>query len=318
MQKLFSRLAATLACIGFIALAGAASAQPTPVPAGTPGSAEVPLRVMLVPTDGGTEAGTLADFAPIFNAVSRTTGLQFQIRVGQSYASVAEGMMNDLVDIAFVGPTLYLQIAARDAAEPLAVAVLDGESVYYAGIFARAGTELADVSEIRGRSMAFGDVNSSTSFTIQTAMLIAAGVDPSRDLSAIFMTGGHTNSLNALIQGHVEFSAASFNSYTRGVSSGAIDGDEIVPVAVSAPVPYPPFIMLPTLSDDVKDRLRHGFNTVHEDPAISPEMIRGFGSILVDRYTADITHADFQIVQEMLDLVTDEIKGDMLRRASER
>jgi phosphonate transport system substrate-binding protein len=313
------RHAATLVCISFIiAILGVASAQPVPVAPGTPGSAESPLRVMLVPTDGGTEAGTRADFAPIFNAVSRTTGLQFQIRVGQSYASVAEGMINNLVDIAFVGPTLYLQIAARDAAEPLAVAVLDGESVYYAGIFARAGTELADLSEIRGRSMAFGDVNSSTSFTIQTAMLIAAGVDPSRDLSAIFMTGGHTNSLNALIQGHVEFSAASFNSYTRGVSSGAIDSDEIVPVAVSAPVPYPPFIMRPTLSDDVKDRLRHGFNTVHEDPAINPEMIRGFGSILVDRYTADITHADFQKVQEMLDMVTNEIKGDMLRRASQR
>ncbi len=76
--------------------------------------------------------------------------------------------------------------------------------------------------------------------------------------------------------------------------------------------------MLPTLPEDVKQRLRDGFNTVHEDPAISPEMIRGFGGILVDRYTADISHEDFQTVQDMLDLVTDEIKGEMLRRASER
>jgi phosphonate transport system substrate-binding protein len=307
-----------LACISIIGFSGAANAQPAPVEAGTPGSAETPLRVMLVPTDGGTESGTRADFEPIFNAVSRTTGLQFEIRVGQSYASVLEGMVNELVDIAFVGPTLYLQAAARGAAEPLAVAVLNGESVYYAGIFARAGTELNDVSEISGRSMAFGDVNSSSSFTIQVAMLINAGVDPARDLSQVFMTGGHTNSLNALIQGHVDFSAASFNSYQRGVSSGAINGEEIVPVAASIPIPYPPFIMLPSLSDDVKQRLRDGFNTVHEDPAISPEMIRGFGGILVDRYSADITHEDFQVVQGMLDLVSDEIKGEMLRVASER
>ena len=312
MLKLFSRFTAALACIGFFAIAGTASAQPMP------GSAEVPLRVMLVPTDGGTESGTIADFAPIFNAVSRTSGLQFDIRVGQSYASVAEGMMNDLIDIAFVGPTLYLQIAAAGAAEPLAVAVLDGESVYYAGIFASAGTELADLTDIRGRSMAFGDVNSSTSFTIQTAMLIAAGVDPARDLSAVFMTGGHTNSLNAVAQGHADFSAASFNSYQRAVDSGALDGDEVVPVAVSAPVPYPPFIMLPTLPEEVKDRLREGFNTVHEDPAIDPDMIRGFGGILVDRYTAEITHDDFQVVHDMMDLVTNEIRGEMLRVAAER
>lgn len=317
--KLMPLWAVAMVWVILIGFGKAIHAQPTePIVPGTPGSAEVPLRVMLVPTDGGTESGTLADFAPIFNAVSRTTGLQFQIRVGQSYASIVEGMINELVDIAFVGPTLYLQAAARNAAEPLAVAVLDGESVYYAGIFARAGTELNDLNELKGRSMAFGDVNSSTSFTIQVAMLIEAGVDPARDLSRIFMTGGHTNSLNALIQGHVEFSAASFNSYQRGVSSGAIDSDQIVPVAVSAPIPYPPFIMLPSLPDEVKARLRQGFNTVHEDPAISPEMIRGFGSILVDRYTADITHEDFQVVQDMLDLVSNEIKGDMLRRAAQR
>ncbi len=284
---------------------------------GTPGAADTPLRVMLVPTDGGTEDGTLADFKPIFNAVSRTSGLKFELRVGQSYASVVEGMINNLVDIAFVGPTLYLQAAAKGAAEPLAVAVLKGESVYYAAFFAKKGFELPDIAMMKGRSMAFGDVNSSSSFTIQVGMLIKAGVDPARDLSKVFLTGGHTNSLNALAEGHVDVSAASLNSYQKGVNKGAIDPEEIVPVAVSVPIPYPPFIMLPTLPEDVKVRLREGFDTVHEDPQITPEMIRGFGGILVDRYTSDISHDTFAAVQEMLDLATAEVKGEMLKKASE-
>jgi phosphonate transport system substrate-binding protein len=271
---------------------------------------------MLVPTDGGTEDGTRADFAPIFNAVSRTTGLKFEIRVGQSYASVVEGMVNRLVDIAFVGPTLYLQAAAKGAAEPLAVAVLKGKSVYYAAFFAKKGFKLPNIAMMKGRSMAFGDVNSSSSFTIQVGMLIKAGVDPARNLSKVFLTGGHTNSLNALAEGHVDVAAASLNSYQKGVNKGAIDPKVIVPVAVSVPIPYPPFIMLPTLPADVKARLRNGFNTVHKDPKITPEMIRGFGGILVDRYTSDITHKTFAAVQEMLDLVTPEIKGEMLKKAA--
>ncbi len=300
-----------------IALTTTVQAQSS-VADGSPGSAETPLRVMLVPTDGGTEDGTRADFAPIFNAVSRTSGLQFEIRVGQSYASVVEGLVNNLVDIAFVGPTLYLQAAAKGAAEPLAVAVLNGESVYYAGFFAKPGFELTDLTAMKGKSMAFGDVNSSSSFTIQVGMLLKAGIDPARDLSEIFLTGGHANSLNALSQGHVDVSAASFNSYQKAVNGGAINTDEVIPVARSVPIPYPPFIMLPTLSDDVKARLREGFDTVHKDPNVTPEMIRGFGGILVDRYTSDITHATFSAVQEMLDLVTPEVKGEMLKRASEK
>ena len=301
---------------GMFSLSGQVHAQ-TAVPAGSPGSEENPLRVMLVPTDGGTEDGTRADFAPIFNAVSRTSGLKFDIRVGQSYASVVEGMVNNLVDIAFVGPTLYLQAAEKGAAEPLAVAVLKGESVYYAGFFAKKGFEMPDLSVMKGKSMAFGDVNSSSSFTIQVGMLLKAGIDPARDLSQVFLTGGHANSLNALTQGHVDVSAASFNSYQKAVNQGAVNGDEVVPVLASVPIPYPPFIMLPSLSDDVKARLRDGFDNVHEDPSITPEMIRGFGGILVDRYTSDITHETFLAVQEMLDLVTPEVKGEMLKRASE-
>ena len=186
-----------------------------------------------------------------------------------------------------------------------------------AGFFAQPGFELPDLRDMKGKSMAFGDVNSSSSFTIQVGMLIKAGVDPARDLSKIFLTGGHANSLNALTQGHVDVSAASFNSYQKAVNQGAVNTEEAVPVARSVPIPYPPFIMLPTLSEDIKKRLRNGFDTVHDDPNITPEMIRGFGGILVDRYTSDISHETFAAVQEMLDLVTDEVKGEMLKRASE-
>lgn len=283
--------------------------------AGGPGSPENPLRVMLVPTDGGTEDGTRADFEPIFNAVARTSGLEFDIKVGQNYASVLEGLINDLVDIAFVGPTLYLQAADKGAAEPLAVAVLNGESVYYAGFFAKKGFEMPDLSVMNGKSMAFGDINSSSSFTIQVGMLLDAGIDPSKDLSQIFLTGGHVNSLNALTQGLVDVSAASLNSYQKAVNQGAINPNDIVPVAVSIPIPYPPFVMSPKLPSNVKKQLRVGFNNVHKDPRITPEMIRGFGGILVDRYTSDITHETFAAVQSMTDLVTREIKGDMLKYA---
>ena len=237
-------MALFLAALVAIIVVGFSEAQAqSAVTAGSPGSAERPLRVMLVPTDGGTEDGTKADFAPIFNAVSRTSGLKFEIRVGQSYASVVEGMVNGLVDIAFVGPTLYLQAAAKGAAEPLAVAVLKGESVYYAGFFAKPGFEMPDLSTMKGKSMAFGDVNSSSSFTIQVGMLLKAGVDPARDLSRIFLTGGHANSLNALSKGHVDVAAASFNSYQKAVDNGAVNSDEVIPVARSVPIPYPPFIM---------------------------------------------------------------------------
>lgn len=96
-----------------------------------------PLRVLLIPADGGTESGTLADYRPIFNAVARRTGMRFDLKVAQSYGGVVEAMCNNVADIAFVGPVTYLQARKRGCAEPLAVAVKSGRSVYYAGLLDR-------------------------------------------------------------------------------------------------------------------------------------------------------------------------------------
>src|SRR5215475_14397781 len=93
------------------------------------------LRVILIPADGGTEDGTKVDYQPIFEAVSRMTGLSFGIRVGQSYAAVVEAMCGGSADVAFVGPVTYIQASQRGCAELLAVAVEKGESTYYAGLF---------------------------------------------------------------------------------------------------------------------------------------------------------------------------------------
>jgi hypothetical protein len=47
-------------------------------------------------------------------------------------------------------------------------------------------------------------------------------------------------------------------------------------------------------------------------------MIRGFGGIKVDRYTSNITHESFATTQSLLDLVTDDVKSAMLRKAAVR
>ncbi len=99
------------------------------------GSQDRPLRVMLVPADGGTESGTRSDFEPVFNAVTKNYGLHFEIRVGQSYNTVVEAMSNQLVDIAFFGAVSYQLARDRNAAQLLAVEERDRTSIYYSGIF---------------------------------------------------------------------------------------------------------------------------------------------------------------------------------------
>lgn len=279
------------------------------------GTAGNPYRVMLVPADGGTEDGTKADFKPVFDAVTQTTGIHFDIKVGQTYATVIEAICSDVVEIAWFGAASYLPAQQRGCAELLAVDVNKGNSTYFSGIYARKDSGIASVADLAGHSMAFGDANSTSSFVYPVAMIVSAGLDPATDLSVIRMTGSHANSLKALAEGQVDAAAASFDSFEKAINQGSIDAAEFVVVGKSDPIPNPPLAMSTGLPADVKTQLRDAFNTVHEAPGVTPEMIRGYGGKQVDRYDATVTDEMMAPALVTLSGVSGDLRASIIEKA---
>lgn len=279
------------------------------------GSAGKPLRVMLIPADGGTESGTKADFMPLFNAVSKTTGLMFDVKVGQSYGSVIEAMSNGQIEIAFFGAVSYMAARKRGAAELLAVSVEKGASVYYSGIFVRSDSGIDSFADLAGKSLALGDVNSTSSFNYPVAMLLAEKVDLINGMGPIFMAGSHANSLSALNEGKVQVCAASFDSFEKAVKQNAIDPTRFKVLAKSIPIPNPPLAMHTGLPVDTKKKLRDAFGAVHQAPGITPDMIRGYGGKKVERYDTTIKEELMEIAVSRLDAVTDQVKAAILTKA---
>jgi len=291
---------------------------PLTASAAADGSANDPLQVMLVPADGGTASGTRADFEPVFNAVTRSTGLHFDIKVGQSYGTVVEAMCQGQADIAFHGAVSYVQANRRGCANLLAVGVEDGESVYYAGMFTQKDSGIESLDDLHGRSVSFGDINSASSFTFQMAMLLEAGMEPVQDLGRIRMTGSHANSISALAEGQVDVASLSFSSFEKAVRQGVINPAAIDVVERSVPIPNPPLALRPGLPDAMKSKLREAFHTVHKADGVTPEMIRGYGGKQVDRFNAEFPEEKYQIAGNKLDMVSDELKGEILRAAGKR
>lgn len=313
-HKAFLKTAIGIA-VGLAGILGSASAF---AQAQHDGSAAKPLRVILIPADGGTEDGTKKDFQPIFGAIGQATGLAFDIKVGQNYSSVVEAMCNGAADIAWYGPASYLQAKARGCSELLALAVRHGESVYYSGIFARTDAGINSIADLQGKRIALGDVNSTSSFNVPVAMMIAGGVDPARQAGAINMAGSHANVLKALAEGLVDAGGASFDSFEKAVNAKALDPSKVKVIVKSMPIPYPPLAIHPKVADAVKAKLRDAFNNIDKLPGISKDQIRGYGGGKVDGYTARVNEADMAAAGKMFELVTDTVKADIMKKASAR
>lgn len=279
------------------------------------GSKEHPLRVLMVPTDTGSNDITM-DYAPVFNGITKHYGIHFDLKAGASYAAVVEGMCNDQADVAWYGAVTFGQANEKCGVDLLAVDVLDGDASYYSGIFVAKDSGIKAIADLKGKSMAFGSPSSTSSFNFPVAMLIADGVDPVKDLKKIIIAGSHSASLAALAEGKVDAAAASYNSFGKAVSVGAIDPKRFGSLAKSQPIPNPPMAMNRGLSDEMKAKLRKAFSEIHTK--IDPEMIRGYGGKKVDRYDTDFHVQKIFDALSKLSAVTDQVKTEMIDKAGQR
>jgi phosphonate transport system substrate-binding protein len=277
-----------------------------------------PLRVVLIPADGGTESGTRADYQPVFNAIGRSTGLSFDLKVAQSYGAVVEALCGGTADVAFVGPVTFVQASRRRCAELLAVGVKDGKSSYYAGIFAKRSSGIGSIAQLRGKRVAFGDINSASSFIFPMAMIVEAKLDPLKALAAARLTGSHVNSIAALEQGRVDAAALSFDSFDKAVRQKVIDPRSYRVVARSMPIPYPPLVVSTRLPAATKATLRAAFASVATAPGVTPDMIRGYGGERIDGYDTRYQARNFTLAAAKRALIDDDLKGHLLRRSSGR
>jgi phosphonate transport system substrate-binding protein len=284
---------------------------------GADGSKENPFNVLLVPADGGTEEGTISDFKPIFNALTKATKYSFNIIVGQSYSAVVEGICSGLADFAWFGPVTYVQARERGCVELLAVEVRKGSSVYYSGIFAKKDDiSITSLEDLKNKKVAFGDINSTSSFVYPMAMLVEAGIDPILDLSKSQLTGSHANSLKSLQAGIVDAAASSFNSYEKAVRQGSIDKNDFKVIAKSDPIPNPPLAMSIKLPDTVKIAIKNEVANLHNNPEIKDGMLRGYGGKKVDYYDTNISDEDMLPALKKMVLIDSHFKLSIIEANS--
>lgn len=279
------------------------------------GSKDNPLRVLMVPADTGTNDIT-QDYKPVFDGITQHYGIHFDIKAGNSYAAVVEGMCNDQADIAWFGVSTYGEANERCGVDLLAVDVKKGDSSYYSGIFVRKDSGINKITDLKNKRVAFGSTSSTSSFNFPVAMIIAEGVDPAKDLNKVIIAGSHSASLAALAEGKVDAAAASYNSFGKAVKKGAIDPAKFKPLAKSQPIPNPPLAMNKGLSSDLKTKLKDAFNTIHTK--IDPSKIRGYGGKKVDRYDAQFNEKKIFDALAKLGAVTKQVKEEMIAKAGQR
>lgn len=199
-------------------------------------------------------------FGPLANHLGQVLGRPVSVRVGQDYDQHIAAIVQDGVDIAFLGPAAYVRMVDKYGSKPILGRFQVGDDPHLYGVIAvRRDSPMQRLEDLRGKRFAFGDPQSTMSHLVPRYMLLQAGV-PLDALGDYRYLGSHRDVALGVLAGDFDAGAMKREIY-----------DEFAPrglrlLAVSPPSPDHLFVTRADLPAVDVMRLRQALLGLHAQP----------------------------------------------------
>ncbi len=180
------------------------------------------LRVSMIPT---TDPGKIVrQSQPLIDYLQTQTGAKIDLTVPTSYAAVVEAITSNKVDIAYLGGFTYVQASARAEVRPLVQRLQDKN--FHSLFITQTNSPIHTLADLKGRTFAFGDINSTSGHLMPSFYMREEKVDPTVIDKAIF-TGGHDATALAVVHKRVDAGAMDELVYKKMMQTGAITPEQV-------------------------------------------------------------------------------------------
>lgn len=138
------------------------------------------------------------EFGPFRDALSKITGLNVEFYPLQNGALAVEAMKDQDIDFALAGPSEYVLLTSQTKAVPVVgLSRVD----YYSEIVVRADSGITDLTGLKGKRVAFDEINSPSGHLGPAVLLAKAGVNPVTEIKPVYTS--HAIAFEALKDGDV-------------------------------------------------------------------------------------------------------------------
>lgn len=196
IRRIWGRiLPAALGLLALLALALPAAVAAGPAADGVPETA--PLELWIHPYLPAPEL--VKRFTPLARHLATVCGRPVEVKVSRSYKAHLERVGEDRADLAFIGPFSYVEVTERYGPKRLLATVENNGKTAFHGIIAvRQASPLRTLSDLAGRSFAFGDQESTMGTLVPRFLLAEAGITLDRLGRYNFLGSHHDVALGVL------------------------------------------------------------------------------------------------------------------------
>jgi phosphonate transport system substrate-binding protein len=184
---------------------------------------DVPLNVGMIPDAGATQV-SIEDKAPLKAYLSRAVGRPVNLVIPTNYNTAVEALGNGSLDFAYLGGLTYIKAHARYGVVPLVQRSSDLQ--FHSYFITAANSPIHSLSDLKGKTFAFGDINSTSGHLMPYLEMRQAGVNPDTDLKCRY-TNSHPATAKAVESGAVDAGALDETVYNSMVAEGKLDPKKV-------------------------------------------------------------------------------------------
>jgi phosphonate transport system substrate-binding protein len=242
------------------------------------------------------------------------TGLNIETFEASDYNGVIQAISSGQVDIATMGGGSYANVDAQVGGKVLPFLTIrqaEGGLGYYSALLVKADSPYKTLDDLKGKSIAYVDFNSTSGYIFPRDTMLKQGYDPEKHFSKAIMAGGASQALLAVVNGRVDAALTTVSAGTpeTGFAAGShitmgrrglIKAGDTRIIWTAGPMANSPFVIRTDRPQAFQDIMRGAFAMLpFEKPEVWDDMGQApgndFAAVSRDNYTDIIAIRDSEI-----------------------
>ena len=167
-----------------------------------------------------SQGATVTRFKPFADYLEKKLGVKVEVFTASDYAGIVQALSAGHIHLGRMGGAAYAAgyIDSNGGIEPLAMNVEpNGGKGYHSVLIVKSDSPYKSIEDLKGKTLAWADPNSTSGFLVPNASLRDAGIDPQKYFGRTLFSGGHEQSVIGVLKGNFD---SAFTWTSPGHQSG--------------------------------------------------------------------------------------------------
>jgi phosphonate transport system substrate-binding protein len=183
--------------------------------------AQAVLRVTAIPDESPTELAR--KFEPLGKYLETKLGMKVEWTPVTDYAAAVETLVNKKVDLAWFGGFTFVQASVRSGGHVIPLVQRAEDEKFRSVFITDAASGITKLDDLKGHTLSFGSVSSTSGHLMPRSALLAAKVNPDTDLKRVSYSGAHDATIAAVASGKVDAGALNISVWEKFVAEKKVD-----------------------------------------------------------------------------------------------